>query len=80
MTEKTRDEVLAEYEAAARRSTALGHRWEQMVLIEPLRPANTSRRSHASRSSSKTKCCGRGRTTFTKRNAYLAATNTLEPA
>jgi hypothetical protein len=38
MTEKTRDEVLAEYEAAARRSSTLGHRWEQMVLIEPLRP------------------------------------------
>jgi hypothetical protein len=38
MTEKTRDEVLAEYEAAARRSSVLGHRWEQMVLIEPLRP------------------------------------------
>jgi hypothetical protein len=63
MTEKTRDEVLAEYEAAARRSSVLGHRWEQMVLIEPLRPGEHEPTITREQIELEDEMRGRGRTT-----------------
>jgi hypothetical protein len=80
MTEKTRDEVLAEYEAAARRSSALGHRWEQMVLIEPLRPGEHEPTITREQIELEDEMLRAWEDYLAKRNAYLAATSTLEPA
>jgi hypothetical protein len=38
MTGKTLDEIVTAYEHAARRVSVLFRHWEQMTLIEPLRP------------------------------------------
>jgi hypothetical protein len=80
MTEKTRDEVLAEYEAAARRSSALGHRWEQMVLIEPLRPGEHEPTITREQIELEDEMLRAWEDYLTKRNVYLAATSTPEPA
>ena len=80
MTEKTRDEVLAEYEATARRSSALGHRWEQMVLIEPLRPGEHEPTITREQIELEEEMLRAWEGYLAKRNAYLAATSTPEPA
>jgi hypothetical protein len=80
MTEKTRDEVLAEYEAAARRSSALGHRWEQMVLIEPLRPGEHEPTITREQIELEDEMLRAWQDYLAKRNAYLAVTSTPEPA
>jgi hypothetical protein len=80
MTEKTRDEVLAEYEAAARRSSVLGHRWELMVLIDPLRPGEYEPTITSEQIELEDEMLRAWEDYLAKRNAYLAATNTPEPA
>jgi hypothetical protein len=80
MTGKTRDELLAEYEAAARRSSTLGHRWEQMVLIEPLRPGEHEPTITPEQIKLEDEMLRAWEDYLTKRNAYLAATSTPEPA
>src|SRR4029453_5784972 len=59
------DQLVNEYEAAARRLTELHRRWGWIVLLGPRQPGRERRRSHATSSTSRRRC-GRHWTTTSR--------------
>jgi hypothetical protein len=80
MTDKTPDELVNEYETAARRCSVLQRHWEQMILVEPLRPGEEAPTITREQINLEDEIRRAWDDYVAKRNAYLAATGLAEPA